>query len=336
MDRGKLVEYKKIGEFQAGERIEGFFLVKDVALKIANNNKKYLDFTLADNTGDINAKLWDYTGEDDLEYKEGSLIKVRGVVVRWQSALQLKIDILRPVNEKDNLNIEDFVQTAPYTPEKMFGEIVKYIIQIRNRDIKEIVSRALNEKKDKLMHYPAAMKNHHSIRSGLLYHTLTMLKLADTVREIYPFLRRDLLYAGVILHDLEKIDEMDANELGIVKSYTTEGMLLGHIIQGIKMIERIGNEVNADPEIIVLLQHMILTHHYEPEFGSPKRPMIPEAEALHYLDVMDARMYDMQKALENVEKGEFTDKVWSLHNRQLYKYIFEEEKEQEEQRRGLY
>ena len=330
------MEYKKIGEFQAGERIEGFFLVKDVALKIANNNKKYLDFTLADNTGDINAKLWDYTGEDDLEYKEGSLIKVRGVVVRWQSALQLKIDILRPVNEKDNLNIEDFVQTAPYTPEKMFGEIVKYIIQIRNRDIKEIVSRALNEKKDKLMHYPAAMKNHHSIRSGLLYHTLTMLKLADKVREIYPFLRRDLLYAGVILHDLEKIDEMDANELGIVKSYTTEGMLLGHIIQGIKMIERIGNEVNADPEIIVLLQHMILTHHYEPEFGSPKRPMIPEAEALHYLDVMDARMYDMQKALENVEKGEFTDKVWSLHNRQLYKYIFEEEKEQEEQRRGLY
>jgi len=336
MNRVKLVENKKIGEFQAGEKIEGFFLIKDVAVKIANNNKKYLDFTLADKTGEINAKLWDYTGEDDIEYKEGSLIKVRGIVVKWQNTLQLKIDKIRSINENDNLNIEDYVQTAPYKPEKMFGEIVKYIIQIKNRDIKEIVSRALNEKKDKLMHYPAAMKNHHSIRSGLLYHTLTMLKLAEKVREIYPFLKRDLLYAGVILHDLEKIDEMDANDLGIVSKYTMEGMLLGHIIQGVKMIERIGNEVNADPEIIVLLQHMILTHHYEPEFGSPKRPMFPEAEVLHYLDVMDARMYDMIKTLENVEKGDFTDKVWSLHNRQLYKYIFEEEEqEEEEQRRGL-
>ena len=336
MNRVKLVENKKIGEFQAGEKIEGFFLIKDVAVKIANNNKKYLDFALADKTGEINAKLWDYTGEDDIEYKEGSLIKVRGIVVKWQNTLQLKIDKIRSINENDNLNIEDYVQTAPYKPEKMFGEIVKYIIQIKNRDIKEIVSRALNEKKDKLMHYPAAMKNHHSIRSGLLYHTLTMLKLAEKVREIYPFLKRDLLYAGVILHDLEKIDEMDANDLGIVSKYTMEGMLLGHIIQGVKMIERIGNEVNADPEIIVLLQHMILTHHYEPEFGSPKRPMFPEAEVLHYLDVMDARMYDMIKTLENVEKGDFTDKVWSLHNRQLYKYIFEEEEqEEEEQRRGL-
>ncbi len=266
------------------------------------------------------------------------MIKVRGVVVKWQNRLQLKIDRFRFTNENDKVNMEDFVQTAPYKPEEMFGEILKYIIQIKNRDIKEIVSRALNEKKEKLMYYPAAMKNHHSIRSGLLYHILTMLRLADKVREIYPFLRRDLLYAGIILHDLEKIEEMDANDLGIVSSYTVEGMLLGHIIQGVKMIERIGNEVNADPEIIVLLQHMILTHHYEPEFGSPKRPMIPEAEVLHYLDVLDARMYDMRKALENVGEGDFTDRIWSLHNRQLYKYIFEEEQEneqEEEQKRGF-
>lgn len=332
------MQNKKIIEFQAGEKIEGFFLVKDVAVRIANNNKKYLDFTLSDNTGEINAKLWDYTGDDNIQYKEGCLIKVRGVVVKWQNRLQLKIDRFRFTNENDKVNMEDFVQTAPYKPEEMFGEILKYIIQIKNRDIKEIVSRALNEKKEKLMYYPAAMKNHHSIRSGLLYHILTMLRLADKVREIYPFLRRDLLYAGIILHDLEKIEEMDANDLGIVSSYTVEGMLLGHIIQGVKMIERIGNEVNADPEIIVLLQHMILTHHYEPEFGSPKRPMIPEAEVLHYLDVLDARMYDMRKALENVGEGDFTDRIWSLHNRQLYKYIFEEEQEneqEEEQKRGF-
>jgi len=113
---------------------------------------------------------------------------------------------------------------------------------------------------------------------------------------------------------------MDSNELGVVGSYTTEGMLLGHIVQGIKMIDRIGKQVNADPEVVILLQHMLLTHHYEPEFGSPKRPMIPEAEILHYLDVMDARMYDMQKELEEIKQGEFTDKIWVLHNRQLYKH----------------
>jgi hypothetical protein len=122
---------------------------------------------------------------------------------------------------------------------------------------------------------------------------------------------------------------MNASDLGIVSGYTTEGLLLGHIIQGVKMVERIGKMVNADSEIIILLQHMILSHHYEPEFGSPKRPMIPEAEILHYLDVMDARLYDMRNVLENAEKGSFSDKVWTLHNRQLYKYILDEEQEEQ-------
>ena len=215
-------------------------------------------------------------------------------------------------------------------PEDMLGEILKYVIQIKNRDIKEIVSRALNEKKEKLIYYPAAMKNHHSIRSGLLYHIMTMLRLGERVCEVYTHLNKDLLYAGVILHDLEKIGEMDSNELGVVGSYTTEGMLLGHIVQGIKMIDRIGKQVDADPEIVILLQHMLLTHHYEPEFGSPKRPMIPEAEILHYLDVMDARMYNLQKELEEIKQGEF-DKIWVLHNRQLYKHrlLADDETEQE-------
>jgi 3'-5' exoribonuclease len=112
---------------------------------------------------------------------------------------------------------------------------------------------------------------------------------------------------------------MNASELGIVSEYTVEGELLGHIIQGIKMIDQTAVEVGADPEVSLLLQHMVLSHHYEPEFGSPKRPMIPEAEILHYLDIMDARMYDMGRALEKIEDGHFSDKVWLLNNRKLYK-----------------
>lgn len=323
------MENKTIEEFNIGETIQGHFLVRAMLVKTANNNRKYVDFTLGDSTGEINAKLWDYDENKDPGYSENTLVKVRGQVNEWHGRKQLRINKIRKTTAQDNVSAKDFVPVAPYEPEFMMGEILKYVIKIRNRDIKEIVSRALNEKQEKLLHYPAAMKNHHSIRSGLLYHTMTMLTLAQKLSEVYTKLNRDLLYAGVILHDLEKIDEMDASELGVVSSYTMEGMLLGHIVQGVKMLERIGRDVGADREIIILLQHMILSHHYEPEFGSPKRPMIPEAEILHHLDIIDASMYDMEKALGETQKGEFSERVWSLHNRQLYHYILEDEREAE-------
>jgi len=104
--------------------------------------------------------------------------------------------------------------------------------------------------------------------------------------------------------------------------YSTRGMLLGHIAQGVAYLEKIGGELGTDPEILMMLQHMMLSHHYEPEYGSPRRPMFPEAEILHYLDMIDTRMYDMQKALEGVPPGSFTDKMWTLHNRKLYKKTF--------------
>lgn len=314
------MENTKIKDFQIGKITQGFFMIKSATVRMTTTNSQYMDFILSDKTGEINAKWWEYKKELGDNFLPGTVVKVRGMVTEWQGRLQYRVDKIRLVNSEDNISPEDFVPTAPFKPEDMLREILKYVIQIKNRDIKEIVSRALNEKKDQLLYYPAAMKNHHSIRSGLLYHILTMLRLAERVCEVYTHLNKDLIYGGVILHDLEKIGEMDSNELGVVGSYTTEGMLLGHIVQGIKMIDRIGKQVNADPEVVILLQHMLLTHHYEPEFGSPKRPMIPEAEILHYLDVMDARMYDMQKELEEIKQREFTDKIWVLHNRQLYKH----------------
>jgi 3'-5' exoribonuclease len=313
------MENKKICQFQKGDTIQGFYLIKSVSLKTTASNSRYVDFTLADRTGEINAKLWDYSGDKDLEFTEGTLIKVRGVITEWQNQLQLKIDRIRRPVEEDGVRLEDFVPTAPHEPEDMLGEIIKAMVGMKNRDLREIVSCILNEKKEKLLYYPAAKSNHHALRSGLLYHITTMLKAAEKIWEIYPFLNRDLLYAGVILHDMAKLEEMDASELGIVSDYTKEGMLLGHIIQGIKLIEEAGRRVGAQEESVLLLQHMILSHHYEPEFGSPKRPMVPEGEVLHYLDILDARMYDMGKHLESVERGSFSEKVWLLHNRKLYR-----------------
>ncbi len=324
------METKKIRDFQSGDLIQSFFLVKAAEYKTTSTNKSYLDLTLVDPTGEINAKLWDYSTETEPKYAVNMLVRIRGSVSEWQSRLQLKIDKIRTATQEDALDIGDFVPVAPYSPEAMYGEIEKYIGMIENADIAKIVSTLVAAHKEKLLLYPAAKQNHHAVRSGLLYHITTMLKMGEKVSEVYVSLNRDLLFAGIILHDIAKIAEMNASELGIVSEYTVEGELLGHIIQGIKMIDQTAAEVGADPEASLLLQHMVLSHHYEPEFGSPKRPMIPEAEILHYLDIMDARMYDMGRALEKVEDGHFSDKVWLLNNRKLYKSSVKSSREDKE------
>ncbi|HZK34440.1 MAG TPA: HD domain-containing protein [Bacillota bacterium] len=307
-----------------GEIVQGYYLLKYFSLRTTNANKRYYDLTLADRTGEINCKIWDTNMVKDIELSDGIIVKVRGLVNEWQGGLQLKVERIRLLAAEEDLKIEDFVPAAPHPAEEMLADLFKYIDKIRDQDIKKITTEIINENREKLLHYPAAMKNHHSIRSGLLYHILTMLKMAERVMEVYSYLNSDYLYAGVLLHDIAKIDEMDASELGVVSSYTTEGVLLGHIIQGIKDIERVGRELDADNETIILLQHLVLSHHYEPEFGSPKRPMIPEGEILHFLDLIDARMYDMQKALGPVKAGGFSDKVWLLHNRKMYKPLGED------------
>lgn len=319
-DRLMEIPVKKIGEFVKGERVEGFFLLKSVTLKTTNSGgKKYLDLVLSDKTGDILGKVWEIKPEHE-ELKSNTVFKIRGTVNSWQGTLQLKVEHASKVTEEDNINLDDFVQSAPYTSDEMFKTIKDTVDNMNDVDIKNILNRVLELNKDKLMYYPAAKSNHHSIKGGLLYHITTMLKLAENICGIYDFLNRDLVYAGVILHDMAKIKEMSSNEMGIVDEYTLEGTLLGHITQGIKEIEVIGKEVNADSKIIMLLQHMVLSHHYEPEYGSPVKPLIPEAEMLHYLDVMDARMYDMKKAINETKENEFSERIWSLDSRRIYNH----------------
>lgn len=315
---------KRIKDFVAGEKVEGFFLIKSAECKTANaNGKKYLDFLLGDSTGEISAKLWEVTSETENAFKDNKIIKARGTVVSWQGTLQFKMEKFRNAEPSDNVKIEDYVQTAPFESQYMFEQINKCIDDMHNEDIKNIVGHLFGHNKEKLMYYPAAKKHHHSIRGGLLYHIITMLNMAERLASIYTFLNKDLLYAGVILHDLAKIKEMDSNELGIVSDYTIEGTLLGHITQGVKDVEVVGEKFNSDREVIVLLQHMILSHHYEPEYGSPVKPMIPEAEMLHYLDIIDARMYDMRRVTMETPKGEFSERLWSLENRRVYNHCIE-------------
>ena len=152
-----------------------------------------------------------------------------------------------------------------------------------------------------------------------------MLMAGLRLCEVYTILDKDLVAAGVILHDMEKLREIESNEYGMSPGYSTEGQLLGHIVQGVRELEKITAELDFPREKALMLEHMILSHHYEPEFGSPKRPMFPEAEVLHYLDILDARMFDMEEALKGVEPGAFSEKVWTLDGRRVYRSMYQAE-----------
>ena len=201
----------------------------------------------------------------------------------------------------------------------MYAYIFARAEAFEDDDLKRICLKELTDNREKLMYYPAAQKNHHAEMAGLLYHVKRMLMMAERACQVYTNLDRELVMAGVILHDMEKLNEIESNNMGISTGYSFEGKLLGHLVQGVKKIDSLSKELGIPEEKAVMLEHMILSHHYEPEFGSPKRPLFPEAEMLHYLDVLDAKMFDMQEALDKTEPGEFSDKVWTLDNRTLYR-----------------
>ncbi len=309
---------KKVREYREGDSVEGFFLLRDVQEKTGKNNTRYLDFVLGDNTGDINGKIWSCREGAAAEFQKNSIVKVRGVVKSWNSQLQVNIERIREANDGDGVSIQNFIASAPESPADMFDLVLQYIERIQNLQIKQLVAEIVRLRETKLRYFPAAKTNHHSVRGGLLYHITTMLRTADKIMEIYD-LNPDLLYAGIILHDIEKTSELDSNELGITHDYTDEGKLLGHIIMGIKLVERVGAQLRTDPDILFSIQHMIYCHHYEPEYGSPLKPMFKEAEVLHYLDVLDARLYDFEQAENSITTGHFSERIWSLHSRQVYK-----------------
>ncbi len=314
-------EIKKISELGKGDTAVIFCIVQNMNIKVSTNNKKYGDYTLTDSTGEINAKLWDVSDESACP-QPGSLLKAKGLVTEWQGSLQFRMDKFRPIEDGDGIDINQMVPSAPLTPEEMLDTIKLFLKKIGNDDIRKLTIEMLKEFADYLPLHPAALHNHHAIRSGLLYHTTTMLKAAEALLGIYTKLDSDLVYAGVILHDICKTVEINAGSAGLATEYSRDGLLLGHIVQGIVAIEKAGDKVGCDKEIVSMMQHILLSHHYEPEFGSPRRPMFPEAELVHYLDMIDTRMYDMEKGLSDVEEGEFSQPIWTLHKRRLYKKSF--------------
>ncbi|MDO5323556.1 MAG: HD domain-containing protein [Clostridia bacterium] len=298
-----------------GQVFDGFLLTRSAAQKTSSNGSKYLDMTLCDISTEVNAKMWDGLTPPPAV---ATVLRVRGMMLEYNGRPQLRVDKMRPATEADDYDMQLLAPCAPDSPEQMRGEIDARIAQMADPQLQALVARRLENCGEKLRYYPAASKLHHAERSGLLHHTSTMLRMAAHVCEVYPQLDADLLAAGVILHDLCKIDEMSSDEIGMVSDYTAEGLLIGHLVAGVAEIDRLGRELGVRAELLMMLEHMILSHHDLPEYGSPKPPMFPEAEVLHVLDLLDARMFEMTRALKNAQPGGFTERIWSLERR-LYR-----------------
>ena len=307
-------------------KFEGFLLVRSADQRTSSNGGKYLDLTLCDTTGEINCKMWDGTVQPP---KQGSVIKVRGTVQEYNGRLQMRIERLRNPSPADDVDLSLLMPCAPEPPQDMLREINRAIDQMKTPELQAILREMILMCGDKLTYYPAAQRVHHAERSGLLHHTVSVLRAAEAVLPLYPFLDGDLLRAGAIAHDLSKTAEFVSDEMGNVSDYSAEGQLLGHLVHGVAQVREAARRANVTGEYVLLLSHMIISHHGQPEHGSPRPPMFPEAEMLHLLDDMDAKMNEMEGVMRRTPAGAFSEKIWTLDRRLYHPRIHSDEQEKD-------
>lgn len=311
---------KGILHYEVGEQVELFLLVKSSTKGIASNGKPFLTLILQDQSGEIEAKLWDARDGDEKNYSAQSILKINGEIQNYRGRSQLKIRQIRPSVPSDNVKLDDFLETAPVSRDEMASKLTQFIFEMKNPNIQRITRHLIKKYQGAFYDFPAATKNHHEFVSGLAYHVVSMLDLAKAIASLYPSLDKDLLYAGVILHDLGKVWELSGP---ISTVYTVEGNLLGHISIMVNEIGKAADELTISGEEVMILQHLVLSHHGKAEWGSPKPPLIKEAEILHYIDNIDAKMNMLDRALERVKPGEFSERIFALDNRSFYKPTFQ-------------
>lgn len=311
------MEYdKQITYMLPGDEVEGFYLLKQAAVKTASNGSRYLNAVLGDASGKIEAKVWDYSGPLG-QADEGKIVKIRGEVGEFKGSLQLNVKKIRPASPEDSYNIADIVPTAPIDSVKELEFIRDLISSFEDEDYRSICEYMLDRHITAFGRIPAAKSIHHSFLCGLLMHTANMLRIADFLAvNIYPeTVNRDLLLAGTLLHDFAKEREFALDDLGTVAGSTVEGMLLGHLVLGSEEIAEVGRELGVQEEKTVLLRHMLLSHHGKPEFGAAVLPCIAEAELLSHIDMLDSRMEIYAENYERMSAGETSDRIFSLEKR---------------------
>ena len=300
-----------------GDRVEGFYILKEAILKVSSNGKPFLSAVISDRSGMVDVKVWDYSGPVGANSTDvGKVIKIRGDVTEFKGNPQITVSNIRLAAAEDSYDLSLLVPVAPIDRDKTLAQVEALIDSMEDGDYRLLADTMLSRHIQAFQRIPAAKSVHHSFVSGLLMHTANMLKTADFLSGLYsPMIDRSLLLTGTLLHDFAKEIEFTFSELGIVTDYSVKGQLLGHLVMGAQEVAQVCRELGIPEKKSMLLQHMILSHHGEPEYGAAVRPMFAEAELLSYIDLIDSRMEIYAESLTGVPAESFSGRIFSLDKR---------------------
>ncbi len=315
-----------ISDLEPGQTVEDeVYCLIQKDFRQTTNGGWYIHAVLADKTGQIPARVWQATEELYKLLPQDGFVRVKGRTENYKGSIQFIIEAVQQVNPAD-VNMEDFLPVCPKDTEQMFDELKSILRTIKNKFLLYLVKQFILDKDliDRFKRAPAAIKTHHAYLGGLLEHTLSMMKLVDAICSLYPELDRDIFLVGTFLHDMGKVSELAYDQ---VFKYTDTGQLIGHLFIGAKLVEEKAKQAEKEleekfpKELLERIIHMVLSHHGEYEFGSPKLPMTPEAIALHYLDNLDAKL-NLVKT--QIEKSDQTDpeSSWTGYIRSLERPLF--------------
>ncbi|MCA9105467.1 MAG: HD domain-containing protein [Planctomycetales bacterium] len=313
-----------VNELADKDAIDEVFLLNEKQLRANRNGNLYLQVRLADRTGSLTGMLWNASERVAEGINGGDYVRVQGTTQLYNGQLQLILNRIQSVAAEE-VDSSDFVVLGPAELQRMIDSLGERIGQIRNVHLRALGQVILSDESlvADFRTAPAGIKNHHAYRGGLLEHVLSVLTLADRIADHYPRLDRDLLIMGALLHDLGKLKELTfERELG----YSDAGQLLGHVVMGVQMLDGWIRQLEAkagEPfpdELGNWLRHLILSHHGEYEYGSPKLPMLPEALALHLADHLDAKLHHF---FQLIDEDPTADSAWTAYQpgigRKVYK-----------------
>jgi len=302
----------RIADMVKGQQIQGFYLLEDVRCRTSASGSPYISARIADATGSMAAKLWNYSGPIT-EADSGRIVLLRGEAGEFNGTPQFTIQRIRLAADNDVFDRRVLVPSAPLDPEEALAEVRRLLASMEDGDYRAVSEAMLERHMEAFRSMPAAKSVHHAFLSGLLMHTLNMMRTADFFASLYAeVVDRDLLLAGAFLHDLGKEAEFSRSELGLVTEYTAPGKLLGHLYLGAREVSALARELGMPEEKALLLEHLILSHHGQPEFGAAVVPQCAESELLALIDLTDSRMEIYAEALQETPPGGFSQRIYAL------------------------
>lgn len=293
-----------------------FALIKELNEKKDKNGNGYLDLiVIGSDKKEYPAKVWRF--DNNGQFEQNDVVEIEYTLDNYKGKAQLTITTIKKAPSE---MIKEFIPASEYDGKVVFSMLLKKVNEFKDEELKAIVKDIMLTNREALEVYPAAYRLHHAIVGGLMLHTASIVEMAEKTCEVYPNINRELLLSGAILHDVAKTFEMQTGKTGLCSGYTVGGELIGHLVKGAIFIDETAKKLGIDSEKVTLLEHMILSHHGVPEYGSPVRPMFLEAEILSTLDALDATIFEIKNATGKVEAGEFTDRQWALDNRKLFNH----------------